>query len=115
VLDAFLRWLVKKWPSSRDFRLKGHNGLLTNILFVSLFGLFDQLNQTGDLGLGFGLHQAVELVFRQSFFHVLHHVKMLPPAVQDFKARMLIVTADFAVLKWHGIAQARASPYQGFV
>ena len=52
----------KKWPFSRLFAAKRPNRLLTIDLFVSLSGLFNQLNQTGDLGLGLCRHQSIELV-----------------------------------------------------
>jgi len=47
-------------------------------------------------------------------FQVPHHIKVLPPAVQDFEAGLLLITADFAVVKRYVAAQSWATPYQFF-
>jgi hypothetical protein len=41
-----------------------------------------------------------------------HHIKVFPPAVENFKTGLLLVTAGFAVMKRYGAAQSRAAPYQ---
>jgi len=47
-------------------------------------------------------------------FQIPHHIKVLPPAIQDFKAGLLLIATDFAVMKRHGVAQPRATPHQFF-
>jgi uncharacterized membrane protein len=59
-----------------------------------------------------GRHQKIELVFGQMVFQIAHHIKVFPPAVQNFKAWLLVVTTDLAIMTWYGVAQARATPYQ---
>ena len=46
--------------------------------------------------------------------HILHHVKVFPPAVQNFEAGLLVITTDFAIMKRYGVAKPRATPYQFF-
>ena len=43
-----------------------------------------------------------------------HHVKVFPPAVQNFEAGLLVIAADFAIMKRYGVAQPRATPHQFF-
>ena len=47
-------------------------------------------------------------------FQVPHHIKVFPPAIQDFEAGLLLITTDFTIVKWYGVAQPRATPYQFF-
>jgi hypothetical protein len=81
-------------------------------LTIAIFGLFDQFEQTCDFRLGTGGHQMIELIFRQIVLQILHHVEVLPPAIQDFKTGLLVVTAYLAIIKWYGVAQSWATPYQ---
>jgi hypothetical protein len=74
--------------------------------------MFDQFNQTADFWLRLGLHQMIELVFRQMVLQIPHHIKVFPPAVQNFEAGLLLITTDFAIMKRYGVAQSRATPYQ---
>lgn len=76
------------------------------------FGQLDQFDQAADFRLWLGLHQLLELVGRQMIFQIPDDIKVLPPAVQDFKTGLLMVAAYFAVLKRYGIAQSRATPHQ---
>ena len=71
---------------------------------VSLSGLFNEFQQAGDLGLGFGRHQLLELIFRHPVFQIMRDVKIFPPAIQNFKTRMLIVVACLTVFKGDRIA-----------
>ena len=80
----------------------------------AFFRQFDQLDQAVDFRLWLGRHQMIELVRRQMVFQVPHHIKVLPPAVQNFKAGLLLITTDFAIMKRYGVAQSRATPYQFF-
>jgi hypothetical protein len=45
-------------------------------------------------------------------FQIPHHIKVFPPAIQDFEAGLLLITTDFAIMKRYGAAQSRATPYQ---
>jgi hypothetical protein len=84
-------------------------------LFVSLPGLFNQFDQTGDPWFrGLGLQQLIELRLGQMVLHILHDVKVFPPAVQYFKAGLLIVTAGLAVFKGYRVAQPRTTPDELF-
>ncbi len=84
--------------------------MLSIELFVSLPGLFNQFNQTGDPWFrGLGLQQLIELILGQMILHVLHDVEVFPPAVQDLKAGLLIITTGFAVFKGYRIAQPRTT------
>jgi len=74
--------------------------------------MFDQFNQTADFWLRLGFHQMIELIFRQMVFQIPHHIKVFPPAIQDFEAGLLLITTDFAIVKRYGAAQSRAAPYQ---
>ena len=79
---------------------------------ITFFRLIDQFNQAVDFGLWLGHHQLIELVYRQMVLQVPHHIKMLPPAVQNFKAGLLMITTDFTIMKRYVVAQSRATPYQ---
>ena len=84
-------------------------------LFVSLPGLINELNQTGDPWFRWlGLQQLLEFLLWQMILHILHDVEVFPPAVQDLKAVLLIVTAGFTVFKGHRVAQPRTTPYELF-
>jgi hypothetical protein len=52
------------------------------------------------------------LIFRQIVFQILHHIEVLPPAIQNLKTGLLVVTADFTIVERYGVAQPGATPYQ---
>ena len=52
------------------------------------------------------------MIFSQVVFQILHHIEMFPPAIQNFKTGLLVVTTDFTIIKRYGVAQSRATPYQ---
>ena len=78
----------------------------------TLFRQLDQFNQAVDFWLRLGRHQLIELGFRQMVFQIPHHIKVLPPAIQNFEAWLLLIATDFTIVKWHGVAQPRATPHQ---
>lgn len=84
-------------------------------LAIAIFCLFDQFEQTCDFRLGTGFHEMIELIFGQIVLQILHHIEVLPPAIQNFKTGLLVVTAYFAIIKWYGVAQSWATPYQSSV
>jgi hypothetical protein len=81
-------------------------------LAVTLSGLFDQFNQAGNLWFRTCLQQKIELILSQIVLQILHHIKVFPPAVYNLKAGLLVVTAEFTVIKRYGIAQSGATPQQ---
>jgi hypothetical protein len=81
-------------------------------LAIAFSSLFNQFDQAGDLWFGTRLQQMIELIFRQIVFQILHHIEVLPPAIQNLKTGLLVVTADFTIIERYGIAQSWATPYQ---
>jgi hypothetical protein len=64
-----------------------------------LFGLADQIHQTGGF-VGRGrADQRLELFCCKLFFKITHDIELLPPAIQDFETGALVVTANAAVIK----------------
>ena len=55
------------------------------------------------------------MIFGQIVLQILHHIEVLPPAIQNFKTGLLVVTTNFAIIKWYGVAQSWATPYQAFL
>jgi hypothetical protein len=88
-------------------RLPGHS-------IITLLGLLYQFNQARDLRFRAGFDYALELIFRHIIFQILHHIKVLPPAIQNFKAGLLFVTTDLAVMERYGVTQSGATPHQMF-
>jgi len=114
----------KRWPFNRIRPVKRptsnqcHDLVVENSQSRSTIafpGLFNQLDQAGNLGFWTGLYQPGKLIFRQVVFQILHHIEVLPPAIQNLKAGLLLVPAYFAIIKRYGVAQSWATPHQSFL
>ncbi len=83
---------------------------------LAAFGIFlgrgDQIEQAGDLFRWAFPAEGLEFFRGQAGFQMRDHIEALPPAIQDFEARPVIVTATAAVAEVYRAAQPGAAHFE---